>query len=183
MRRDPALSTPKLMQVALSACFVFFAFFALVVAGDAIQTPAWFDGKPHGFGLAYDYLIDPLAPLLMVGFFAFPLGIWHFCDLFSKGQSRTKAGWIANSYRLVMALVAFGLFGAGILLSGFTEWLSCWYPEPSTGNETGNTFGYLCTPDPVYLIEFLVLPFFLGLVALVLLKTIVLVAEKVGVEI
>ncbi len=161
---------PKLDQVTISIVLITFAFLALVVTGDAIRTPAWYDGRPYGLDFAYGYLNSPLGPLIGVGLFTFPILVWHVCDALVKEGNPQKKQRFLFSYRAVLLSFFAGMLGLGIILSGFTEWLSCWSPEPTSVSVSGSTFGFLCTPRSGYLIEFLVFPFCLISLVLAFLK-------------
>ncbi len=167
---------PALNQAALSACLILFAFFALIVAGDTFKAPVWFD-RPHRFVHIGYYVGSPLESLSMIGLFAVPLAIWHASDLFSKRDDEHKAKlWV--SYSPVLICLMLGLLGTLVLATGFTEWLSCYRPEPIKVTESGFEAAFLCTPRIGFLGEFIVLPFLLSLVIFAIVKLLSVVREK-----
>ena len=172
------VSGAKLDRAILSAAVTFFAFFALIVSSDVAQTPAWFDERPYGFGFAYDYIEDPLASLLFVGLFAVPLAIWHVADLFSKEEGENDNPSVLESYFPVLGCYLAGMLGTAIILSGFTEWLSCWRPEPIVRTASGNEFGFFCTPSVGYLSEFLILPLLLAVLVLSVIKAVIVLRRN-----
>lgn len=176
---EPRFSGAKLENAILSAALTFFAFFALILSSDAAQTPAWFDGRPYGFGFDYDYLEDPLNLLFFVGLFAVPLAIWHAADLCSKVESEDAAFSIFDSYLPVLGCYLGGMLGSAIILSGLPAWLSCWRPEPLVRTASGNEFGFYCTPNSAYLIDFLVYPFLLAVLVLSIIKVVMVLRRSV----
>ena len=176
MRTIATLENPKTLAAIISLGVLAFAFFAFILAGDMFKSPVWFDRPYSGFVDIGYYVVHPLDSLFVVGLFAVPLIIWHFCDAIDLGRDDGREP-ILTSYRAILACLIAGMIGSGIIFSGFTEWLSCYRPEPVVDTEFSR-FGFFCTPNSTYLIEFFVFPFLLALVLLTLLKAGSLIFRK-----
>ena len=174
------LPNTQLTTATLSLALTFIAFFGLILTSDAFRTPSWFDGRPNGFGFPYDYLEYPLTSLILVLVFAVPLAFWHGLDLAYQNGDTTNDSHFLESYGPVLTTFLGGMIGTAVILSGFTEWLSCYRPELVVTDELGNQWGFFCTPNSAYLIEFLVFPFFLILLLLVVLKAGFLIRRKIS---
>ncbi len=168
MRTTATLEHPKTLTAIISLGVLAFAFFAFILAGDMFKAPIWFDRPYSGFVDIGYYVVHPHDSLFVVGLFAVPLLIWHFCDAIDLERDDGREP-LLTSYRAVLACLIAGMIGSGIVFSGLTEWLSCYRPEPVVETEFGK-FAFFCTPDSTYLVEFLVLPFLLALVLLTFLK-------------
>ena len=155
---------PALNQAALSACLILFSFFALLTLSDAFNSPEWFDRK------VYRPLEPTIGPFISGGVFAFSLLLWHFGDMVVGGQEAPSKNRTLLSYRAIVALFIAGMIGNGIVLSGFTAWLSRYEPELTVETESGNQFGFVCSPNPAYLIEYFILPFLIGIYVVALAK-------------
>ena len=176
MKCNEARCTPvrgqKASLAGLSFVCALFAFFMLVVISDAMQTPAWFDGRPNGYGFPYDWLKDPLDSFMLVGLFCIPLAIWHGFDLIAKDDRESADLGFFDSYFLVLGCFLAGMVGSAIVMSGFTSWLSCWEPRSAVQVANDNGFFSFCTPDPLHLWEILILPFLLALFILSFAKVV-----------
>lgn len=163
--------SPKASEAAISLSLVFIAFFALLLLSDAFKAPVWFDRQFSEF-LDLGYLVQsPMEVMLFVGFFAVPLALWHLLEVFSKvTQESSKIAQFLSSYRPVLSLFIAGMIGVGLSTSGFAGWLSCYQPEPTITTESGNKFGFFCTPDPTYLAIFIIIPSLFALACLALAK-------------
>lgn len=172
--RDASLSSRR-SEAMLSLGLLFFAFFAFLITRDLFYDASW----PYGWEgrIEYQWWTE-FGSLLTITLFAIPILLWHAFDAFSVDQPKTAFDRALGSYPLVLSLLILGLLGNAILESGLTEWIDCY--EAHLENTDGDNFGSFCTPTPGYLAEYLVLPFLLTLILIVMVKAGVLIFRKLA---
>lgn len=142
------------------------AFFGLFVILQGTFSAYWYDlsiqevnryrSEEH-----WGYLVMTLFPLV-------PALLWHSIDLFRRSEVPSYDQSLICSYKLILSLLLYSLVGIALIASGAMEVVDCWHP-PIPPSEDGYSFGFMCTPDPIY-----------GFVPLVLLPALLLFALAIA---
>ena len=106
-----------------------------------------------------------------IGLLGVPAIWWHLADIAHRIEPSSTLARLISSYRLLAAVLGFGLTGAAVVFSGITERFQCRDTGPHLDSE-GNQYGFFCTPTPGYGVELLVFLPALLLFLLALARTI-----------